>query len=49
MEEKKAWEEEQAELKRARDEAAAEAGEDEEVPPFEPEERDWTLFEYAPF
>ena len=47
MEEKKAWEEEQAELKRAREEAAE--GEEEEVPAYEPEERDWTLYEYAPF
>ena len=48
MEEKKAWEEEQAELKRARQEQAEAEGE-EEVPEFEPEERDWTLYEYEPF
>ena len=47
MDEKRAFEEEQAELKRAAEEAAAEA--EEEVPVFEPEERDWTLYEYAPF
>ena len=46
-EEKKAWEEEQAEIGRARAEAAAEA--EEEVEPYEPEEKEWTTSEYAPF
>jgi len=45
-EERKAWEEEQAELAKARAEAIEEG---EEEVPYEPEERDWTPYEYAPF
>lgn len=51
QEEKRAWEEEQAELARARAEALAEGSEEEYEEPaeLETEPKDWTPYEYAEF